>query len=341
MKVLVHRNRMKVALFMLNLLILYDTIDMSDLNGATNPGLILGQPIKTIVNHRGNSFRNKQTRVNKSNLIAIAPITVLKACSNRIDVGYKQNRFINCVNKNNLVQIKRVSSRNFTALALINARSLKANSEIINDFILDKNTPIVAFTETWIKNNNSNICFKDITPDHSVFLQVDRPASLGGGVALMCPKATNPELCEWFTSSAMEIMLVQLSSDRGDIKVCVIYRPPSSNYQIFFEEFSQIAQQLSASSVPFIILGDLNIHVDTSGNLNALRFLDILDNFNLLQHVSLATHIGGHTLDLIITSAYDNVLKGTPCVSDLISDYFAVECNIELQKKCEKKIKNI
>ena len=178
MKVLVRRNRMKVALFMLNLLILCDKIDMSDLNDATNPGLILGQPIKTIVNHRGDSFRNKQTRVNKSNLIAIAPITVLKACSNRIDVGYKQNRFIICVNKTNLVQIKRVSSRNFTSLALINARSLKANSKIINDFILDKNTPIVAFTETWIKNNNSNICIKDITPDHSVFLQVDRPARL-------------------------------------------------------------------------------------------------------------------------------------------------------------------
>ena len=74
------------------------------------------------------------------------------------------------------------------------------------------------------------------------------------------------------------------------------------------------------------------MHVDSSTNLNDLVFLDILDNSNLLQHVSSATHIGGRILDLIITSAYDNVLKGTPCVSDLISDHFAVECNIELQK---------
>ena len=34
-----------------------------------------------------------------------------------------------------------------------------------------------------------------------------------------------------------------------------------------------------------LILGDFNIHLDTPGNSNALRFINILKDFNLVQHV--------------------------------------------------------
>jgi hypothetical protein len=44
-----------------------------------------------------------------------------------------------------------------------------------------------------------------------------------------------------------------------------------------------------------------NIHVDDVINATALHFLDLLDAFGFMQHINVATHNCGHTLDLVIT----------------------------------------
>ena len=41
----------------------------------------------------------------------------------------------------------------------------------------------------------------------------------------------------------------------------------------------------------------------------ALRFLDLINAFNLQQHVQEATHRLGHTLDLVITRAAGDFVK--------------------------------
>ena len=45
------------------------------------------------------------------------------------------------------------------------------------------------------------------------------------------------------------------------------------------------------SSGKFLITGGINIHVDdTSDATSALKFLDLLDSFNLIPHISTPTH---------------------------------------------------
>ena len=46
-----------------------------------------------------------------------------------------------------------------------------------------------------------------------------------------------------------------------------------------------------------ILVGDFNIHVDDRRDVMALRFLDLIDTFGLVQHVTGPTHTRGHTLD--------------------------------------------
>lgn len=51
-----------------------------------------------------------------------------------------------------------------------------------------------------------------------------------------------------------------------------------------------------------LILGDLNIHVNTPSNHFAAKFLELLD-CKLKQDLEVPTHSKGHILDLVITDS--------------------------------------
>jgi hypothetical protein len=66
-----------------------------------------------------------------------------------------------------------------------------------------------------------------------------------------------------------------------------------------------------------MILGDFNIHIDNVSDPQSIRFLDLLDTMGLVNHVTIPTHVQGHTLDLIITRKSDDLH-----VHDVISTYY-------------------
>ena len=89
-----------------------------------------------------------------------------------------------------------------------------------------------------------------------------------------------------------------------------------------------------------LIVGDFNIHVDSSNN-ESKGFLDILNANGLTQHVTCPTHQKGHTLDLVITREQSNLLSGSPIVfisgvSDANSssslDHYAVLCYLNVNR---------
>ncbi|KAL9975453.1 hypothetical protein ACROYT_G012614 [Oculina patagonica] len=65
--------------------------------------------------------------------------------------------------------------------------------------------------------------------------------------------------------------------------------------------------------------------------------MDILQSYNLSQHVTEVTHISGHTLDLVITKSNDAFLGGVSTFDPVISDHSAVNINLLLQKPQFKK----
>ena len=80
------------------------------------------------------------------------------------------------------------------------------------------------------------------------------------------------------------------------------------------------------------IVGDLNLHMDDSCNVNAKKFHDIRVSFNLKQHVSLPTHNRGQILDLIITRAEDCLVSDIVVKDPVLSDHLAVHCKLKLKK---------
>ena len=58
---------------------------------------------------------------------------------------------------------------------------------------------------------------------------------------------------------------------------------------------------------------------------------DMLKSVNFHQHVNDATHIGGHTIDLVITKTDDNIVNYIS-VGSLLSDHFAIHFNLNVGK---------
>ena len=86
------------------------------------------------------------------------------------------------------------------------------------------------------------------------------------------------------------------------ILVIVAHRPGSAAvWELFFDEFSDLLERTSMYASSLIIVGDLNIHLDVTSGSATVKFLDILDQLSLVQHVIGATHRVGHCLDVFIT----------------------------------------
>ena len=76
----------------------------------------------------------------------------------------------------------------------------------------------------------------------------------------------------------------------------------------------------------FVISGDFNLHLGDFRDIDTKKFEDLLETFNLSQHVSGPTHLSGHTLDLIITRSSDDIVLASPknSFSHVRSFYYSV-----------------
>jgi hypothetical protein len=94
--------------------------------------------------------------------------------------------------------------------------------------------------------------------------------------------------------------------------------------------------------------GDFNFHINDSSDPAASCFLQLLETFNLKQHVREPTHGSGNTLDLVITRADENIAHNFMVFDPALSDHSAVWCTISIPKTaferkeiCYRKLKSI
>ena len=108
--------------------------------------------------------------------------------------------------------------------------------------------------------------------------------------------------------------------EHKSINFLVIYRPPSGSQSQFREKFVSLLDDVYSNSGDIIVTGDFNIHMDNPNNLDTKNFTQVLADFGLISHVSGPTHIGGHTLDLVITRQESTLVKSVRA-EDIISDH--------------------
>ncbi|CAG2217672.1 unnamed protein product [Mytilus edulis] len=95
-----------------------------------------------------------------------------------------------------------------------------------------------------------------------------------------------------------------------------------------------------------ILTGDLNFHLDDKFDCDARKFTETLSDRGLVQHVVGATHVRGHTLDVIITREDSSIVIGIPSIEELhlcndkgvpSLDHFAVHCSLNVNKPPKKR----
>ena len=84
------------------------------------------------------------------------------------------------------------------------------------------------------------------------------------------------------------------------------YKNFAIEWASYIEQFVEVREEL-------LIVGDFNIHVDSSNN-ESQGFLYIFNANGPTQHVISSAHQKGHTLDLVITRGHSNLLSGSPIV---------------------------
>jgi exonuclease III len=218
---------------------------------------------------------------------------------------------------------------------------VRNKTDFIKDYIMDTDTDLMALTESWVTNLDSDMYFiNELTPPGYVFKHVPRDSNTqGGGVALLFKATLDITMVTVTPTQSFEYMEALLKISSKSIRIVIVYRPPPSQanglkMSTFIEEFSEFLQRYTLSGGDLILMGDFNFHVDDQKDRNATAFMDIIQSSNLKQHVTEATHKHGHTLDLILTRdelpmpPVENIM-----VSDCTpSDHYMVSFNLSAAK---------
>lgn len=133
--------------------------------------------------------------------------------------------------------------------------------------------------------------------------------------------------------STFELLDVVLSRAGSSFRLAIIYRPPPSPNALFFEELEDLIQSNGNSrrKQRLLIVGDLNIHVDDLNDPASQHLARLIDSLSLCQFVSDCTHLGGHTLDLVISDPRDPLVSRVE-VGSLFSDHYAVDCWLHMKR---------
>ena len=88
-----------------------------------------------------------------------------------------------------------------------------------------------------------------------------------------------------------------------------------------------------------VITGNFNVHLDEPHKSEVSRFISMISSYGLEQHVTTATHVSGHILDLVMTRADDDLVRLCEVGLRHGSDHNLVCCILQQRKPPPQKAK--
>jgi hypothetical protein len=231
--------------------------------------------------------------------------------------------------------VPRIVTSNNIKLSLCNARSVLNKWDSIIDYIIENDLDILAITETWILPGNVNDhVLKDLPPGYSLS-HIPRQTR-GGGVGIIYRDCLKPLIQPQYSVTSFESIEALITIDSFCLRLIVLYRPPPSaknglTKAMFYEQFSDLLEVRNTSSGKLIILGDFNFHWGNQSDPDTQRVKEILDSYNLVQHIDSPTHTSGHILDWVVTRKDDSIVSDTD-VSIPLSDHHCINTTLNLRR---------
>ena len=119
---------------------------------------------------------------------------------------------------------------------------------------------------------------------------------------------------------------ITLLNKKSLILICV-HRLLFIPITVFLEEITQLLEMTITSYDVVILAGDVNIHMETN-DLYARQMRDILDMFNMVQHITVPTHKMGHTLDIVVTFTNNLIVTDIDVSEYDLSHHFLIDFKI-------------
>ena len=219
-----------------------------------------------------------------------------------------------------------------------NACSVSNKSASINHWIADNNLRLAGVMESWHDSLNCPELIACAPPGYH-FIERARPRSASsdnsmrinhGGVVLFYHCSLHARRVMFIDYNTFEFVSAYVTGSGLTILVIVIYRPGSAAVSDkFYDEFSDLLERASTYASSLIIIGDLNIHLDIASDSATIKFLDVLDQHSLVQHVTGATHRAGHCLDVLITNRELSV-RSVEISPPMLSDHSCIVGRLNL-----------
>lgn len=226
--------------------------------------------------------------------------------------------------------------------ALWNVRSLNNKLPAIMEHILDNDSDLVFLTETWLESDKNSVTAEAKSYGYKLLhnRRKDRSKEKGGGVGILVKSKIAAKQLPVKHYSSFEHTIVKLPMKRSKVIFLItIYRLQSVATTTFLDEFAELLDLYAVSNEDFVIAGDMNIHVETD-TIYSKKFKEMMDVYDLKQHVQEATHVKGHTLDIVITPNKDSYLRNMNVTNHDLSDHFLINFGIVCEPS-ERQMKTI
>ena len=228
-------------------------------------------------------------------------------------------------------------------LCLWNAQSLRHKAQLTKSYMEENEIDLYFIVETWLNSDDTAVIGE--LEDGGRFRLINNPrlGRAGGGLCCLhrAPLKVKNQIA--VSRRTMETMEITVELRNTMCTIVTIYRPGASaknKYSMndFFTEFTEILTHYNTYKNEVIFVGDFNIHVNKPADPNAKRLSELLNLFDLHQHVTEPTHQNGNTLDLVITSKKSTVHKCI--VEDMNSDHnnVLIYMNTQKPKPCYKSV---
>jgi exonuclease III len=182
-----------------------------------------------------------------------------------------------CAVINNVNNVNRSNGRHSSVNRNIiigswNARSINNKTDDIDELFQNKRLDILTLSETWHEDSRAT-CLKLLKAKGYKIVEKAREVPLGqdinpnfinhGGVAIVVKQnfTLHPIVTHKFKT--FEQVGTKIKYNNSELIVFSIYRPGSDTIiNTFFDEFSNLLQNLSSYSCPLLLTGDINKRLD-------------------------------------------------------------------------------
>jgi hypothetical protein len=225
--------------------------------------------------------------------------------------------------------------RDYVTIGLWNAQSLRLKTQLVSSYMAEKNIDLYFIVETWLSDENTSVIGELLSGGDYRLINKPRLNRIGGGIC--CLHKANIKVTKIDTTerTTMEVLETLVELKQTKITVVTIYRPGSSvanryGMNVFFNELTDLLSYYSLYKHEVIFIGDFNIHMNKVSEPNTKKMVDILDLFDLCQHVSGSTHQSGNLLDLVLTNR--NLVINSCIVDDMNSDHNNILISLNVTK---------